>query len=158
HYAEAGAGRPTVLLHGLSDSHRTWNRVVPMLAKTRRLLMVDLPGHGLSGRPDASYSLAWHARIVGAFLDALALDEVDIVGHSFGGGVAQWLLLEHRRRIRRLALVAAGGLGREVSWSLRLCSLPGVVEQFGQPFMPVGTRIVLGAAGAAFDRDEVAHL
>src|SRR5882672_11457891 len=158
HYAETGVGRPTVLLHGLSDSYRTWSKVAPRLALTRRVLMLDLPGHGLSGRPDASYTLAWHAHIVGGFLDALELDEVDVVGHSFGGGVAQWLLLEHRRRIRRLALMAAGGLGREVNWSLRLCATPGIVEQLGQPFMRLGTRLALGAMGAGFDRDDIAYL
>lgn len=158
HWAELGQGYPIVLLHGLCDSHRTWFKVAPMLAQSRRVLMLDLAGHGLSERPDASYALEWHARVVGAWLDVLGFETVDLVGHSFGGGVALWMmLLEHRARVRRLALVAAGGLGRDVSWALRLASLPYVVEHFGQPFMARGTRLALGAAGA-YEGDEIARL
>src|SRR3990170_5464631 len=117
--AEA-SGPPLVMLHGLCDSYLTWSRVAAALARKRRVILPDLPGHGLSGRPDASYALAWHAEVMGAWLDALGLDTVDLVGHSFGGGVAQWMLLAHRERVRRLVLVAPGGLGRGVSVPLRL--------------------------------------
>ena len=159
HWAEVGQGPPIVLLHGLCDSHRTWSKVAPLLGRSRRVLMLDLAGHGLSERPDASYALEWHARIVGAWLEALGLEDVDLVGHSYGGGVALWMmLLEHRARIRRLALVAAGGLGRDVSFGLRLASIPFVVERFGQPFMARGTRLALSAAGGAYEADEIARL
>ncbi|MBV9948089.1 MAG: alpha/beta fold hydrolase [Myxococcales bacterium] len=84
HWAELGAGRPILLLHGLCDSHRTWLPVAPALARSRRVLMLDLAGHGQSSRPDASYTLDWHASVVGAWLEALNLEEVDLVGHSFG--------------------------------------------------------------------------
>src|SRR5438128_8422718 len=83
HWAEAGKGRPCILLHGLSDSYRTWRWVAPELARTRRVLMPDLAGHGLSGRPDASYTLAWHASVIGGWIDALGLDDFDLIGHSF---------------------------------------------------------------------------
>jgi pimeloyl-ACP methyl ester carboxylesterase len=146
-------------LHGLCDSHRTWLKVAPMLARSRRVLMLDLAGHGLSERPDASYALEWHARIVGAWLEKLGLNGVDLVGHSFGGGVALWMmLLQQRSRVRRLALVAAGGLGRDVSLALRLASLPYVVERFGQPFMARGTRMALSSAGSAYESDEISRL
>src|SRR5580704_17151351 len=158
HWAELGSGRPMVLLHGLCDSHRTWSMVAPALARSHRVLMLDLADHGLSTRPDASYTLEWHAGVVGEWLEALGLEGVDLVGHSFGGGVAQRMLLKHRARIRRLALVAAGGLGREVGLALRLASLPHVVEHLGQPFMSRGTHLALNAAGGAFSRDEIAVL
>jgi pimeloyl-ACP methyl ester carboxylesterase len=110
--------------------------------------MPDLPGHGSSERPDASYELGWYARIVARWLESLRLDHVDVVGHSFGGGVAQMLLLECASRIRRLVLVASGGLGREIRPLLRLASAPGVVERFGQRFMGLGTRLALRADGS----------
>jgi pimeloyl-ACP methyl ester carboxylesterase len=165
HVLEQGpAGRPKlpplVLLHGISDSHLTWSRVAPVLARRRRVIMPDLPGHGLSARPDASYALAWHAEMVGGLLDAMDLGEVDLAGHSYGGGVAQWLLLAHRERVRRMMLVASGGLGRDVSPELRLASL-GIVEHIGQPFFGLGTRIGLAAAGGHFDgleTDEIAWM
>jgi pimeloyl-ACP methyl ester carboxylesterase len=130
-----------------------------MLARRHRVLMLDLPGHGLSERPDASYALEWHARVVGAWIEKLGLDELDLVGHSFGGGVALWMmLLEQAARVRKLALVATGGLGRDVSLPLRLASLPYVVERFGQPFMASGTRLALNSAGAAYEVEEVERL
>ncbi len=110
--------------------------------------MLDLPGHGLSGRPDASYGLDWQARVVARWLDALGIDELDLVGHSYGGGVAQQLLLHRAESIRRLALVSSGGLGREVSVSLRLMAIPWL-ESMVQPFMRVGTRIALASSFAA---------
>lgn len=143
HWIEEGSGPPVVLLHGLGDSHQTWSKVVPSLARTRRVLVPDLAGYGLSGRPDADYTLDWHAHLLGAWLGALRLDEVDLVGHSYGGGVAQWMLLQPRHRIRKLGLVAAGGLGREVSRPLRLAALPYVIEYAGQPFMAPGTFFAL---------------
>lgn len=149
----APSGPPVLLVHGLCDSHLTWSRVAPALAQRRHVLTVDLPGHGLSARPDASYELAWHASVLGAALDALDLSEVDLVGHSYGGGVAQWLLLTHRERVRRLMLVAPGGLGRGVSPELRLASL-GLLEHVGQPFFGVGTRIGLALAGGHFAKHE----
>ena len=140
-HEEAGTGRPLVLLHGLNDTHRTWRPVMRELARTRRVLVPDLPGCGLSGRPDASYALDWQANVVNSWLGELGLDEVDVVGHSYGGGVALQMLLLRPQRVRRLGLVAAGGLGREVTFELRLASLPRVVELFGQPFMvPLGAR------------------
>jgi pimeloyl-ACP methyl ester carboxylesterase len=148
---------PVLLLHGLCDSHVTWSRIAPTLARSRHVLAIDLPGHGLSSRPNASYALEWHASVIGAALDALDLSEVDVVGHSYGGGVAQWLLLAHRERVRRLMLVAPGGLGRGVSAELRLASL-GLLEHVGQPFFGVGTRVGLALAGGHFTPEEAAEI
>ncbi len=112
----------------------------------------------MSGRPDASYTLEWHANLVGAWLEHLGVGQVDLVGHSYGGGIAQWMLLEHRSRVRRLGLEAAGGLGREVGVALRWASVPFFVERFGQTFMAFGTARALNAAGAAFSKEEIALL
>jgi pimeloyl-ACP methyl ester carboxylesterase len=161
HWVELGPehdGRPpVVLLHGLNDSHRTWNMVDEALAQDRRVLMPDLPGHGLSDRPDASYTLPWYAHVIAEWMASLELAQVDVVGHSFGGGVAQMLLLACAERIRRLVLVASGGLGREIRAALRLASFPGVVEIFGQPFMGLGTRLALRTY-RGFTKEEIDHL
>jgi pimeloyl-ACP methyl ester carboxylesterase len=149
---------PLVLLHGLNDSYRTWRRVAPLVAGDRRVLMPDLPGHGLSERPDASYELRWYARLMSRWLETIGLDRCDLAGHSFGGGVAQAMLLECPERIRRLALVASGGLGREVSWLLRLATVPHVVERFGQPFMAPCTRLALRAVGNLLGQEDVDRL
>ncbi len=153
-----GRGRPLLLLHGLGDSHRTWKYVAPALAADRRVIMPDLAGHGRSSRPDASYALGWHSGVVARWASAIGLDEIDVVAHSFGGGVAQMMLLEPRPRIRRLVLVAAGGLGQEVRMSLRLASIPWIVERVGQPFMKLGTKLTLGGARNAFFDEDIREL
>jgi pimeloyl-ACP methyl ester carboxylesterase len=137
---------PVVLLHGLNDSHLTWRQIAPELAHDRRVIALDLPGHGDSERPDTRYELAWYAQIVARWIDVLGLGprgQVDIVGHSLGGGIALTLLAVCRPRIRRLVLAAPGGLGKEIVFLLRLASVSGIVERFGQPFMAVGTRLAL---------------
>ncbi len=123
-WGEMGSGYPLVLLHGLYDSHRTWRRVAPLLAMNFRVLMPDLPGHGLSGRPDAPYTLEWHAGMVAAWMEAIGVQTAHVCGHSYGGGVAQWLLLDHRPKVDRLALVSSGGLGRAVAPGMRLAFFP----------------------------------
>jgi pimeloyl-ACP methyl ester carboxylesterase len=138
-WTEQGSGETLVLLHGIGDSRRTWRRVAPALARGYRVLTPDLPGHGLSGRPDAPYTLDWYARVVLAWLGRIGVRRTHVVGHSFGGGVAQWLLLDRRSPVDRLALIAAGGLGRAVGLGLRLAALP-FPERFCPPLaMWLGT-------------------
>jgi pimeloyl-ACP methyl ester carboxylesterase len=161
HWVEVGhtTDKPAVvLLHGLTDSHRTWRELAPVLARDRRVLVPDLPGHGMSARPDATYELPWYAHVMTQWLESLNLTSVDLVGHSFGGGVGQVMLLEGAERIRRLVLVASGGLGREIAFILRLASIPRVVERFGQPFMGPCTTLALRSAVAELDDDEIERL
>jgi pimeloyl-ACP methyl ester carboxylesterase len=161
HWAELGEPTglpPLVLLHGLNDCYRTWRQVALRLARDRRVLMPDLPGHGLSGRPDASYELQWYAHAMARWAQVAGVERADVVGHSFGGGVAQAMLLECPERIRRLVLVSSGGLGREITVSLRLASVPLVVERLGQPFMGLCTRLALKATGDVISSVDVARL
>jgi pimeloyl-ACP methyl ester carboxylesterase len=161
HWAEVGDGSnqpPVLLLHGLNDCHLTWRRVAPALGRSRRVLMPDLPGHGFSDRPDASYELGWYAHLMARWIDAVGLEQVDVVGHSLGGGIAQVLLLESPARIRRLVLAASGGLGREIALLLRLAALPRVVEHLGQPFMGPCTWLALRAVRNAVPAEHIAEL
>lgn len=161
HWIEIGdsdANPPLILLHGLSDCYSTWKHITTELAKDRRVLIPDLPGHGYSERPDASYALQWHASIMAQWLDLLDIEQVDCAGHSFGGGVAQMLLLECRHRIRRLALLSSGGLGREVAFELRLASIPWVIEKLGQPFMSTGTLMALWHIDDSLKKEHVTEL
>jgi pimeloyl-ACP methyl ester carboxylesterase len=138
-WGELGDGPPLVLLHGLQDSHRTWRRTAPHLARRFRVLMPDLAGHGWSGRADAPYTLAWHAEVIAAWMEAIGVEKAHLCGHSYGGGVAQWMVLEQRERIDRLALVSSGGLGRDVALGMRLASFP----YLGRRLTPVAMRYVV---------------
>ncbi len=161
HWIEIGdsdANPPLILLHGLNDCYSTWKHMTAELAKDRRVLIPDLPGHGYSGRPDASYELQWYASIMAQWLDLLDFQQVDCAGHSFGGGVAQMLLRECPHRIRKLALLSSGGLGREVAFELRLASMPWLIEKLGQPFMEKATLIALWHLDNALRRDHITEL
>jgi len=142
-WSELGSGPPLVLLHGLADSHRTWRMVTPQLARRFRVIMLDLPGHGLSARPEAPYTLPWYADTVAHWMDAIGLDRAHVCGHSYGGGIAQWMLLQHRRRIDRLALTATGGLGREVGAVLRLATLPLAGPVLHSPLFGAVSKLVM---------------
>lgn len=157
-WTEMGEGEPLILLHGLGDSHRSWRSAAPHLARHYRVLMPDLPGHGLSGRPDVSYTLAWYAQSVLDWMDAVGVERAHVCGHSFGGGVAQWMLLCDSSRVRSLSLVAAGGLGREVAVGLRLAAIPFFGPLLTPHFMGLGTRAMMRQAlgdGGEIDAAEI---
>lgn len=124
----AGEGPPLVLLHALGESALDWRWVLPALARTHRVYAVDLPGFGYSAKPSAEYSPAFFARFVGAYLDALGLESPAVVGNSIGGLAALRLALSEPARVGALGLVASAGLGREVTYALRLPTLPGYGE------------------------------
>ena len=88
HWSERGAGSNVLVLHGLSDSERSWWPVMAELGQRHRVFGLDLPGCGLSGRPDASYGLDWQTRVVAAWLDRVGITSCDVVGHSYGGASA----------------------------------------------------------------------
>jgi pimeloyl-ACP methyl ester carboxylesterase len=161
HWTERGSGSPVVVLHGLADSQLTWASVTARLAQRYRVIGLDLPGCGLSGRPDASYSLDWQARRVASWLDHVGLKTIDVIGHSYGGGVAMWLLLYRAASIRKLALVAPGGLGLKVCRWLRLAALFGFLEPGGQRLIGPITRLLTYRYGnllSAEDRERLVRM
>jgi pimeloyl-ACP methyl ester carboxylesterase len=132
-----------VFMHGLCDSHLTW---LPLSRafEDRRLLLLDLPGHGMSGRPDAPYTPEYYADVVGAWWDELGLEDVHLVGHSYGGAIAQMMLLSRAPQVSSLTLLAPGGHGPEVGAGLKLMTLPGAEAVMRLVFGP-GARVYFGA-------------
>jgi len=124
-FRRGGSGEPILLIHGLAGSSRTWDAVIPELSTQYDVIAPDLLGHGESAKPLGDYSLGAYASGLRDFLSVLDVPSVTIVGHSFGGGVAMQLAYQHPHLVDRLVLVGSGGLGREVSWLLRVLTLPG---------------------------------
>jgi pimeloyl-ACP methyl ester carboxylesterase len=153
-WSELGSGPELILVHGLQDSHRTWRRVAPLLASSFRVLMPDLPGHGWSGRPDEAYTLPWYARILDEWMATIGVERAHVCGHSLGAGIVQWMLLAQRERIRRLALVDAGGLGREVGIALRLAAFPVLGRWFTPAVLRMAVPVALSVSPAAFGHME----
>jgi pimeloyl-ACP methyl ester carboxylesterase len=124
-YRRAGKGPVLVLLHGIAGSSETWLPVMRLLQRDYTVLAPDFLGHGSSAKPPGDYSLGNHAAGLRDFLDLLEVQSATVVGQSYGGGVAMQFAYQFPERCERLVLVDAGGLGREVSWMLRLVTLPG---------------------------------
>lgn len=125
-YRLEGSGEEVlVLIHGMAGSSRTWRDCIPKLAERYTILAPDLLGHGRSDKPSGDYSLGAHASLVRDLLSSLHIDRATIVGQSLGGGVAMQFAYQHPEVCERLVLVNSGGLGRDVSWILRLLTLPG---------------------------------
>src|SRR5580658_754836 len=123
-YRREGSGTALLLLHGIAGSSRTWRDVIPLLTDRFTVIAPDLMGHGLSEKPVGDYSLGAFASGIRDLLEVLGIDRATVVGQSFGGGVAMQLAYQHPERCERLVLVDSGGLGREVSWLLRLLTVP----------------------------------
>jgi pimeloyl-ACP methyl ester carboxylesterase len=123
-YRRGGEGPVLLLLHGIAGSSLTWVPAMTLLQSDYTVLAPDFLGHGASEKPLGDYSLGNLASTVRDFLNLLGIDRATVVGQSFGGGVALQFAYQFPERCERLVLVDAGGLGREVSWILRLITLP----------------------------------
>ena len=124
-YRQAGSGPVIVLIHGITSSSQTWQRVMPELTRRFTVIAPDLIGHGQSAKPKGDYSLGAHASGIRDLLVALGHERASIVGHSLGGGIAMQFSYQFPERCERLVLVDSGGLGRDVSPLLRAATLPG---------------------------------
>lgn len=103
-----------MLIHGSGPgvtAWANWRGVVPVLAQTRRVIAPDMLGFGYSQRPaDGVYNRQrWIEHALGV-LDSLNLEQVDLIGNSFGGALALALALEHPQRVRRLVLMGSVGV------------------------------------------------
>jgi sigma-B regulation protein RsbQ len=106
----AGQGDTTLLLlHGYGESLMGYRAVVDALASRYRVIAVDLPGFGLSDKPDAVYDLASYRRRLGDFLERWTRGPVVVIGHSMGGEVAAALALDHPDRVVAAVLISPAG-------------------------------------------------
>jgi pimeloyl-ACP methyl ester carboxylesterase len=119
-----GDGPVLLLLHGIAGSSRTWIPAMKLLRRDYTVLAPDFLGHGKSAKPRGDYSLGNYASAMRDFLRVLGIERATVVGQSFGGGVAMQFAYQFPELCERLVLVDSGGLGREVSWLLRLMTLP----------------------------------
>jgi pimeloyl-ACP methyl ester carboxylesterase len=101
HVAEAGEGSPILLLHGWPQHWWIWRKVVPTLAENHRVICPDLRGFGWSEAPTGPYEISELAADMVALLDELGLDQVDLIGHDWGGYTGFLLCLNQPERIRR---------------------------------------------------------
>ena len=105
-YLEAGQGPAVVLLHGLGATCASMLPTLAELARDHRVLAVDLPGFGDSGKPVQAYDPAFYARWLTAFLDVVGVERAVLVGNSMGGRIAIEAGLRAPERVDRVVLFA----------------------------------------------------
>jgi pimeloyl-ACP methyl ester carboxylesterase len=105
HYTEHGAGPVALFVHGVLLNGHVWRHQVTHLSDIRRCIAVDLLAHGDTEiAPDQEVSVTANANMLREFLDALAIERVDLVGNDSGGGIAQIFAALHPQRVRSLTL------------------------------------------------------
>ena len=133
HHMEGGHGSPVVFIHGLGSSgYMEWRRNLEPTALDHRVYAPDMPGYGRTDKPRIRYTVPYFARFIERYMDDRGLRTVALVGASLGGRVALEVALDRPRRVRKLVLVNALGLGRPkvqmTQMAYSLVTLPRVGE------------------------------
>src|SRR5260370_11402717 len=104
-YTEHGTGPVALFVHGVLLNGYLWRHQLADLSDIRRCIAVDLLAHGDTEiTPDRDVSVTANAKMLKEFLDALNIDQVDVVGNDSGGGIAQIFAALYPQRVRSLAL------------------------------------------------------
>jgi proline iminopeptidase len=150
YYATIGTGSPLVLLHGgPGTTHEYFLPYVLPLARHRQLVLIDERGCGRSQRLDdhAQYNLVTMASDIEAVRVALGLGKIDLLGHSFGGILAQAVAIHHPAGIRRLILAATGSSAARLNADFALIK-KSADEQTRARIEALEARGIIGADGA----------
>ncbi len=113
HYHDAGEGFPTILIHGGGPGATGWSnyqRNIEELAKTGRVIAIDLPNYGRSTKTGPQDGLfRYYSGIVRRFMDTLGIEKANFVGNSLGGGTSLKFSLDTPDRLGKLVLMGSGG-------------------------------------------------
>lgn len=104
-YRELGTGRPVLFVHGNPTSSYLWRNILPYAAKGHRAIAVDLIGMGGSSKPDIDYSFSTHYEYFSAFIQALGLKNLTLVGHDWGAALAWEYARINPGKVQRIAFM-----------------------------------------------------
>jgi len=104
HYKTEGSGEPLLLLHQTPTSSDEYLAMIPVLARSYRVVALDTPGYGNSDNPPHEYEVTDYARSAASFLDALGIEKASIVGHHTGAAIATEVAAAYPERVDKLIL------------------------------------------------------
>ena len=108
YYEVYGDGKPIVLLHGaFMDIEMNWGQLIPELSKTRKVIAIELQGHGHTPFSERKMDLTTLASDVEGVMDYLKVDSADVVGYSMGGSVAYQLTIKSPKRVKKLVIISS---------------------------------------------------
>jgi pimeloyl-ACP methyl ester carboxylesterase len=102
----SGTGSPLIILHGGVGASEVFEPVLPALAENRRVIAVHLQGHGRTKDIDRPLSFEMMADDIAELIEHLRLESADVLGYSFGGGVALQTIIRHPEMVRKLVLIS----------------------------------------------------
>ena len=138
-FRQAGAGPDVLVLHGWGARIETVTPILTALSRTNRVLAVDMPGFGETAEPPRVWGVADYAAWVGALLDAFAIPQAAIVGHSFGGKVAIHVAAHDPQRVSKLLLVDSAGIKPLRTWRYYAKVYSAKTVKHTAPFLgPIG--------------------
>jgi len=108
YYEVYGEGKPIVLLHGAFYTiEMNWGQLIPELSKTRKVIAIEMQGHGHTPFSDRELSITTLASDVKGVMDYLKIDSADIAGYSMGGSVAYQFAVQNPTRLRKLVIISS---------------------------------------------------
>lgn len=108
YYEVYGEGRPLVLLHGAFYTiGLNWSELIPELSKTRKVIALEMQGHGHSPYSDRKMSMYTLAKDVEGVMDYLKIDSADVAGYSMGGSIAYQFAVQSPKRLRKLVIISS---------------------------------------------------
>jgi len=108
YYEVYGKGKPIVLLHGAFYTiEMNWGQLIPELSKTRKVIAIEMQGHGHSPFSDRKLDIASLASDVEGVLNYLKIDSADVAGFSMGGSVAYQFAVQYPKRLRKLVIISS---------------------------------------------------
>ncbi len=108
YYEVYGEGRPIVLLHGAFYTiQMNWGHLIPELSKTRKVIAIEMQGHGHTPYSDRKLDFATLASDVAGVMDYLKVDSADVAGYSMGGSVAYQFAIQNPKRVTKLVIISS---------------------------------------------------
>lgn len=135
-FTDCGAGAAVLLIHGVGLSHRIWSAVTPFIAAGRRVIALDMLGHGASPLPREGAPLDDYAQQAFRLLDHLGIPTCAVVGFSMGALVAQQMTLDQPSRVREIALVSGVHARNDEQRAAIRKRAREFAEQGLEPFIP----------------------
>ncbi|ASK28700.1 alpha/beta hydrolase [Chryseobacterium sp. T16E-39] len=108
YYEVYGEGKPIILLHGaFMTIDMNWGQLIPELSKNRKVIAVELQGHGHTEFSERKLSQATLASDVVGLMDYLKIESADVAGYSFGGAIAYQFAIQNPKRLNSLVIISA---------------------------------------------------
>ncbi len=127
HYLEMGEGDPLLFVHTIGQSIYTWRKMMPILSRYYRVIALDLPGFGQSGRPySLNYSMEEMSGCILQFMDAIGLKQTHALGFSLGAVYLLGAVTSAPDRFSKVIALCPGGITKQ---------MPSKVRNMEKPFL-----------------------